>query len=84
MTWFLLNMPLAVLFFLAWTLIPLWLVSRHPDTSAVDKRVADRAATDPAPVPSAQAVLAATQRRYPPPVRVGRPPLYRRAHREMS
>jgi len=32
MTWFLLNMPLAVLFILAWTLIPLWLVSRHPDT----------------------------------------------------
>lgn len=32
MTWFWLNMPLAALFFLAWTLIPLWLVLRHPDT----------------------------------------------------
>ena len=44
MTWFLLNMPLAALFFLAWTLIPLWLVSRRPDTSAVDERAADLAA----------------------------------------
>lgn len=32
MIWFLLNMPLAALFFLAWTLIPLWLVFRYPDT----------------------------------------------------
>ena len=32
MTWFLLNMPLAALFILAWTLIPFWLVSRHSDT----------------------------------------------------
>ena len=31
MTWFWLNIPLAVLFFLAWTLIPLWMVLRHPD-----------------------------------------------------
>lgn len=32
MTWFWLNIPLAALFFLAWTLIPLWMVVRHPDT----------------------------------------------------
>jgi hypothetical protein len=32
MTWFWLNIPPAVLFFLAWTLIPLWMVVRHPDT----------------------------------------------------
>jgi hypothetical protein len=31
-TWFWLNIPFAVLFFLAWTLIPLWMVFRHPDT----------------------------------------------------
>lgn len=32
MTWFLLNIPLAALVFLAWTLIPLWLTFKHPDT----------------------------------------------------
>jgi hypothetical protein len=32
MTWFWMNVPLASLFFLAWTLVPLWLVFKHPDT----------------------------------------------------
>ena len=32
MTWLLLNIPLMILFFALWTGIPLWLVSRHPDT----------------------------------------------------
>jgi hypothetical protein len=32
MTWFWMNIPLASLFFLAWTLIPLWMVFKHPDT----------------------------------------------------
>lgn len=32
MTWFWMNVPLAILFFLAWTLIPLWMVFKHPDT----------------------------------------------------
>jgi hypothetical protein len=31
MTWLLLNIPLAVLFFALWTGIPLWLVLRRPD-----------------------------------------------------
>jgi hypothetical protein len=31
-SWFWLNIPLAVAFFLAWSGIPLWLVLRHPDT----------------------------------------------------
>jgi hypothetical protein len=31
-TWIWLNIPAAVLFFLAWTLIPLRMVFRHPDT----------------------------------------------------
>ena len=31
MTWFWMNIPLAALFFLAWTLIPLWMVIRHPN-----------------------------------------------------
>lgn len=31
MTWFWLSIPLATLFFLTWTLIPLWLVLKHPD-----------------------------------------------------
>jgi hypothetical protein len=30
-SWFWLNIPLATLFFLAWTLIPLWLVLKHPE-----------------------------------------------------
>jgi hypothetical protein len=30
MSWFWLNVPLAVLFFAAWTGIPLWMVLRHP------------------------------------------------------
>jgi hypothetical protein len=32
MTWLLLNIPLAVLFFALWAGIPLWLVRKHPDT----------------------------------------------------
>jgi hypothetical protein len=32
MTWLLLNIPLAVLFFAVWVGIPLWLVLKHPDT----------------------------------------------------
>jgi hypothetical protein len=31
MTWMLLNIPLAVLFFALWVGIPLWLVLKHPD-----------------------------------------------------
>ena len=31
MSWFWLNVPLAVLFFAAWTGIPLWMVLSHPD-----------------------------------------------------
>ena len=33
MTWLLLNIPLAVLFFALWAGIPLWLVLKHPDTN---------------------------------------------------
>jgi hypothetical protein len=47
-TWFWMNVPLASLFFLAWTLIPLWLVFKHPDTGpgipAGAQHPADRAA----------------------------------------
>jgi hypothetical protein len=32
MNWLLYNIPLVVLFFGLWVGIPLWLVSRHPDT----------------------------------------------------
>lgn len=31
MTWFWLNVPLATLFFAAWSGIPMWMVLRHPD-----------------------------------------------------
>jgi hypothetical protein len=34
MTWFWLNIPLATCFFLAWTLIPLWMVFKQPDTGS--------------------------------------------------
>lgn len=30
--WFWLNIPLTAAFFLAWSVIPVWLVLRHPDT----------------------------------------------------
>ena len=32
MTWLLLNIPLAILFFALWVGVPLWLVLKHPDT----------------------------------------------------
>jgi len=32
MTWLLLNIPLAALFFALWVGIPLWMVIKHPDT----------------------------------------------------
>jgi hypothetical protein len=32
MTWLLLNIPLAALFFALWVGIPLWMVFKHPDT----------------------------------------------------
>jgi hypothetical protein len=31
MSWFWLNVPLAVAFFGAWVAVPMWLVLRHPD-----------------------------------------------------
>jgi len=31
MSWLWLNVPLAALFFVAWSGIPLWMVLRHPD-----------------------------------------------------
>ena len=32
MTWLVLTIPLAILFFALWVGIPLWLVLKHPDT----------------------------------------------------
>lgn len=32
MTWFWINIPLAAMFFIAMTAIPLWLTLRRPDT----------------------------------------------------
>ena len=32
MNWLLYNIPLMVLFFALWAGIPVWLVTRHPDT----------------------------------------------------
>jgi len=67
MSWLWLNIPLAGLFFLTATLIPLWLVVRHPDTrtraSGTARRPADPAvasslrgpAAGPAAPPAARA-----------------------------
>jgi hypothetical protein len=58
MTWFWLNIPLAVVFLLAWTLIPAWIVIRHPDTAPraahPDRPAAGRvtAAAAPAQLPT--------------------------------
>ncbi len=51
MSWFWLNIPLAAVFFLATTMIPLWLVIKHPDsrpeTAVRAPRAADRTARVP-------------------------------------
>jgi hypothetical protein len=39
MNWFWMNMPLAALFFAAWTGIPLWLVIKRPDTGSGSRAV---------------------------------------------
>jgi predicted signal transduction protein with EAL and GGDEF domain len=48
MSWLWLNIPLATVFFLATTMIPLWLVIKHPDsrpeTAVRAPRAADRTA----------------------------------------
>jgi hypothetical protein len=31
MSWFWMNMPLAVAFFAVWVGVPMWLILRHPD-----------------------------------------------------
>lgn len=67
MTWFWMNIPLAVLFYLAVTLIPLWMVFKHPDTgpgiAARDEHApsdapAAMAGSAPASVPSTPAIPA--------------------------
>jgi hypothetical protein len=35
MSWFWLNIPLAAVFFAAWTAIPLWIVLKRPDRGPV-------------------------------------------------
>lgn len=62
MTWFWLNIPLATVFFLAWTLVPAWLVIKHPDTGPRPPR-------PPRPHrPAARRVTAApAPARFPPP-----------------
>ncbi|HTX84467.1 MAG TPA: hypothetical protein VME44_19950 [Streptosporangiaceae bacterium] len=44
--WFWINIPLALLFFLAWTVIPLWLVLTrwHRETEARHAEIAAQAA----------------------------------------
>jgi hypothetical protein len=53
MSWLWLNIPLAAVFFLATTMIPLWLVIRHPDGRAETAVRAPRAAGRAARVPVA-------------------------------
>ena len=39
MNWFWMNIPLDAAFFLAWTLIPLWMVIKHPDARGRDSHI---------------------------------------------
>jgi hypothetical protein len=45
MTWLLLNIPLAALFFALWVGIPLWMVIKHPDTGPAPASPQERALT---------------------------------------
>ena len=55
MSWFWLNMPLAVAFFAIWVGVPMWLILRHPDRGPAP-------ATAQAPAQSpAQALVQARQ-----------------------
>ena len=66
MSWLWLNIPLASVFFLATTMIPLWLVIKHPDsrpeTAARARRVADRAARVPVAAQAHRPVTAQAHR----------------------
>jgi hypothetical protein len=46
MNWFWLNVPLEVLFFVAWTGIPLWLVLRRPSWGSQPSDIRHRARPD--------------------------------------
>ena len=55
------NFPLALMFLLAWSGIPLWMVIKHPDTAPdfseahayLTAKAARAAATEPEPAPAA-------------------------------
>jgi hypothetical protein len=66
MNWFWLNIPLATLIFLAITMIPLWLVIKHPDARTHAPGPARRAAGHTAAVPvPVQAVNSAAPSAWP-------------------
>lgn len=46
-TYLWLNVPIAMLIFLAMSLIPLWMVIKHPDTGEEIRETAKRAKTIP-------------------------------------
>ena len=66
MSWLWLNIPLAAVFFLATTMIPLWLVIKHPDsrpeTAARARRAADRTARVPVAAQAHRPVTAQAHR----------------------
>jgi hypothetical protein len=66
MSWLWLNIPLASVFFLATTMIPLWLVIKHPDsrpeTAARARRAADRTARVPVAAQAHRPVTAQAHR----------------------
>lgn len=62
MYWFWMNIPLAAAFLALWAGVPLWLVTRHPDTGPVPRAVTIRL-HDHAGEPDLQAVLASGQER---------------------
>ena len=57
MTWFWMNIPFAALCFLTWTLIPLWLVFKRPDTGQEIAAAAAQAETVPLHSVSLQAAV---------------------------
>ena len=66
MSWLWLNIPLAAVFFLATTMIPLWLVIKHPDsrpeTAVRAPRPADRTARVPVAAQAHRSVAAQAHR----------------------
>ena len=83
MSWLWLNIPLAAVFFLATTMIPLWLVIKHPDSRPETAARARRAAERTARVP-AQADRPVTAQAHRPVTAQSHRPVAAQAHRSAA